>query len=326
MVFAGASVLGFLFLFLFSRDWAQELAGLQSFNPIWFVPAAGLTVASWLGGGLRILALVGPHERRFSFWKCTQIGVVSTALGYITPSSTGAGAGTIYGLMRQGMSFGRAAALNTVSFLANLVFLSLAGLIAWVLGAGQEIAHIRLPIANLSAAALFRWSSWLFALGVAIMLGLALLPGVARAAIRRIMGSHHPRVERILYQFEELHSGIVAYWEYGRSAFLLAVLSGIVHFGSRFLLGYVVLEGFVLDAPFLQVVLLHIVLQYLLFVVPIPSGAGVGEVLTAVVMAPFLTSGLVVPYTAVWRVFLTYVPVAVGGGLVLAWLGKDGAR
>ncbi len=284
-------------------------------------------ILDWLGSGLRLKALVGPHNSRLSYFKCVQIGVTGTAMGYLTPSSTGSGPATIYGLMRQDLSFGRAAAVNAMSFLSNVIFLSLAGLIAWSLGAGGTVAHIRLPIAGLSAAALFRWAAWLFGLGVVVIILLALLPGLARTAIRRIMGTDHPRIERVLFQFDEMHKGIVAYWrESGTLLFILAILSGAVHFGSRFVLGYVVLRGFVAEAPFLQVVLLHIVLQYLLFVMPTPSGAGIGELITAAVMSPFLTPALVLPYVVVWRLFLNYGTVTVGGGLLLTWLGKDGAR
>ncbi len=326
ILFAGASVLGFVFAFLFTEDWGQELASLQRFNPIWFLPAAGLSLLDWLGSGLRFKALVGPHESRLSYFKCAQIGVTSTAMGYLTPSSTGSGPTTIYGLMRQGLTFGRAAAVNTVSYLSNVVFLSLAGLIAWALGAGGKIADIRLPVAGLSAAALFRWSAWLFGLGVAAVVLLVLLPNLARRVIRRLMGAEHPRIERVLFQFDEMHEGVVAYWRSGKLLFLAAVLSGLIHFGSRFVLGYVVLRGFVLEAPFVEVILLHIVIQYLLFVVPTPSGAGIGEIITAAVMSPFLSPGLVLPYTAVWRLFLNYGTVTVGGSMLMGWLGADGAR
>jgi uncharacterized protein (TIRG00374 family) len=286
-----------------------------------------MMILDWLGSGLRLKALVGPHNSRLSYLKCVQIGVTGTAMGYLTPSSTGSGPATIYGLMREDISFGRAAAVNVMSFLSNVIFLSLAGLIAWALGAGGTVAHIRLPVAGLSAAALFRWAAWLFGLGVLVIVLLALLPGLARSAIRRIMGTDHPRIERVLFQFDEMHKGIVAYWrESGKLLFILAVLSGALHFGSRFVLGYVVLRGFVAEAPFLQVVLLHIVLQYLLFVMPTPSGAGIGELITAAVMSPFLTPALVLPYVAVWRLFLNYGTVTLGGGLLMSWLGKDGAR
>ncbi|UCC73835.1 MAG: flippase-like domain-containing protein [Gemmatimonadota bacterium] len=326
IVFVGASVAGFVLAFLFSEDWARDFASLSRFNPEWFLPAAGLSVVSWLGGGLRIKALVGPHDSRLSYFKCVQISMASTAMSYLTPSSIGSGPAIVYGLMRQGLTFGRAAAINAMSFLANVVFLSLAGLFAWALGAGGKVADIRVPVAGLSAGALYKWSAWAFGLTVTVIVVLALLPNVAREVIRRIMGSGHPRIERVLNGFDELHVGIVAYWEEGKLLFLAGTLSGVLHFGSRFVLGYVVLRGFVAEAPFMEVMLLHIMLQYLLFFMPTPSGAGIGELLTAALMSPFLTPGLVLPYTAVWRLFLNYGTVAFGGGIMMGWLGTDGAR
>lgn len=246
-------------------------------------------------------------------------------MAYLTPGGAGGGPATIYGLARRGLSFGRAAAVNAASFLSNIIFLSFAGLFAWAAGFSSEISDIRLPVANISALALFRWTAWFFGASVVVIVLLALLPSVARGAIRRFMGPDHPRIERVLHHFDDLHDGLVAYWHTGKLLFLGGILSGIVHFGARFVLGWVVLKGFIPDAPFAEVMLIHILIQYLLFVMPTPGGAGIGEVIATVVMAPFLSSGLIVPYVAVWRFFLTYGTVAVGGSLILSWLGADGS-
>lgn len=323
IVFAGASVIGFLATFLIAQDWGASLRGFTRFNLIWALPAAGLTLLDWFGAGLRIKALVGPHENEVSLFRCTEIGVASTSMAYLTPSGAGGGPATIYGLVRHGLSFGRSAALNAVSFMSNVIFLSLAGLLAWASGLGGRMADIRLPVANLSAGGLFKWSAWAFASAVTMIIVLALLPDLARGIIRRFMGADHPRIERVLHHFDELHDGLVSYWRAGKLLFLAAILSGFVHFGARFVLGWVVVRGFVPDAPFIEVVLLHILIQYLFFVMPTPSAAGVGEVITAVVMTPFLSPGLLVPYLAVWRVFLTYITVGVGGSVMLRWLSAQ---
>ena len=327
-IFVAASVLGFAAAFFISKDWTTELQSFRRFNPIWFVPAAGLMLLDWIGAGIRFKILIRPQERsrNIGINECTQIAVVGIAMGYLTPSSTGSGPANIYGLMRQGLSFGRAAAVNAAGFLSNVIFLSVSGLTAWALGINEQMAHIRLPVANLSAAALFRWTAWVFGGAVIVIVILTVIPGIARAIIRRIMGSDHPRIERILHHFDELHDGLLTYWHHGKLAFLLAISTGVIHFGARFVLGWVVVKGFVASAPFVEVTLLHMVITYLLFVMPTPGGTGGGEVITAVVMAPFLPGGLMLPYTAVWRVFLTYGTLAAGTALMLAWLGKDGAR
>lgn len=323
LVFAAASLVGFLATFLIAQDWGESLRGFTRFNLIWALPAAGLTLADWFGGALRIKALLGPQENDIPFLRCMQINVASTAMAYLTPSGAGGGPATIYGLSRRGLTFGRAVALNAVSFLSNVIFLSIAGLIAWASGLGGQIAEVRLPVANLSANALFRWSAWAFATGVAVVVLLTVLPGLARALIRRILGPEHPRIERVLHHFDELHEGLTTYWRSGKLMFLGAILTGVIHFGARFTLGWVVLRGFVPDAPFVQILLLHILIQYLLFVMPTPSGAGIGEVIVAVVMSPFLAPGLLVPYIAVWRVFLTYSSVTAGSSVMLSWLGAE---
>lgn len=323
IVFAVASVVGFLAAFLIAQDWGESLRGFTRFNLIWAVPAAGLTMLDWLGAGLRIRALVGPQENDVSLVRCVQIGVASTSMAYLTPSGAGGGPATIYGLVRHGLSFGRAAALNAVSFMSNVIFLSLAGLLAWASGLGGRMADIRLPVGNLSAGAIFRWSAWAFAGAVTMIIVLAVLPDVARGVIRRFMGSDHPRIERVLHHFDELHEGLVSYWKSGKLLFLAAILSGFVHFGARFVLGWVVVRGFVPEAPFIEIVLLHILIQYLFFIMPTPSAAGVGEVITAVVMIPFLPNALLVPYLAVWRVFLNYITVTVGGTVMLGWLSTE---
>ncbi len=324
--FVAASVAGFVIAFIISEDRTIGLESFRRFNPIWFIPAAVLMVLDWAGAGLRFKALTSVQDRRISYYQCFQIGTAGAGIGYLTPSATGSGATNIYGVMRQGLTFGRAAAVNAMSFLTNVIFLSIAGLSAWALGFTGAIADVRLPVGNLSAAALFNWSTAVFVTGVALIVTLALVPGVARALIRRTMGSEHPRSERVLHHFDELHDGLLAYWRDGKLAFLAAVASGAIQFGSRFILGWVVLKGFVADAPLVEVALIHMVIQYLLFVIPTPGGAGVGEVITAVVMAPFLPAGLVVPYVAVWRVFLTYGTVAMGTYFLFGWLGKDGKR
>lgn len=326
VIFAAASVAGFFVAFLISEDWNQNLDSFRRFNPVWFIPAAGLMLTDWLGGGLRFKALVGPHERRVPLLRCIQIGVVSTGMGYITPSATGSGPANLYGLMRAGLPLGRAAAINAASFMSNVIFLSSAGLAAWALGFSSTAQDIRLPIAGLSAAVLFKWTAGVFAGTAVLIVALALVPDVARGLIRRWMGRDHPGVEKVLHHFDELHAGLAAYWRHGRLHFLLAILSAGVQFGSRFVLGWAVLKGFVIAPPFVEVVIIHIVLQYLLFVMPIPGGAGIIEVLGAVFMSPFLPPGLVVPYVVVWRVFLTYGTVAMGGTLIMGWLAADGAK
>lgn len=321
-VFLIATLLGFGALFLITQDLRGSLDGFRRFDPRWAIPALALASMDFFGSGVRIWLLTRPLGIRLPYRKCLQIGGVSAALAYLTPSGTGGGPALLYGLVRNGVSLGRTVATNFASVIVNLTFLSLAGFAAWFFGAARAIEDIRLPVANISAGTLFEWSALGFAgVGVVVIL-LAAAPRLPRLLILRLFG-RTARVRKVLKVLQELHGSLIIYARKGKLALFLAVLSNSLQFGSRFVLGWVVLRGFGVDAGFWNVVTLHILLQFLLYFMPTPSGSGVGEMLAPALMTPFLEDRLLVAYTAVWRFFLNYLTILVGGALLVRWIGQD---
>jgi len=231
----------------------------------------------------------------------------------------------LYGLMRNGVPLGRAVAANFASVLVNLSFLSLAGFGAWFFGAASAIEDIRLPVGNVSAARLFEWSALGFAAIATLVIVLAASPRAPRAFVVGTFGNSR-KVRRWLRHLQELHGSIIIYARKGKLALLLAVLSGVLQFGGRFVLGWAVLRGFGIDVGFWNIVVLHIMLQFLLYFMPTPGGSGIAEVLAPAVMSPFMPESLLLAYTAVWRFFLTYVTVLVGGTMIVRWIGRDQRR
>ena len=321
-VFVVASLMGFGALFLITQDLRGSIDGFRHFDLRWALPAIALASMDWFGSGLRIWLLTRPLGIRLPYLRCAQIGGVSAALAYLTPSGTGGGPALLYGLVRNGVSLGRTVATNFASVIVNLTFLSLAGFAAWFFGAAGAIEDIQLPVANISAATLFEWSALGFAgVGVVVIL-LAAAPRLPRLLLLRLFG-RTVRVRRVLKVLQELHGSLIIYARKGKVALLLAVLSNVLQFGSRFVLGWVILRGFGVDAGFWNVVTLHILLQFLLYFMPTPSGSGIGEILAPALMSPFLEDRLLVAFTAVWRFFLNYLTILLGGGLLVRWIGED---
>lgn len=323
--FALASVAGFAALFLITQDVEGSLDGFRQFRPVWALPALGLAVLDWIGGGLRLRILVRPLRIPIGIGTCVKTAAATTALAYLTPSGSGGGPAQLYGLLRSGASLGRAVAANFASVTVNLLFLSLAGFGAWALGAASEIEGIRLPVADISAARLFEWSALGFAGVASLILLLALSPRLPRVLIVRAFGTG-PRVRTALRFLAELHGAIRIYGARGKSALALAILVNVIQFGARFVMGWVVLRGFGIDAGFWNVVVLHIMLQFLLYFMPTPGGSGVAEVLAPAVMSTFLPASLLVAYTAVWRFFLAWITILVGGIVLFAWFREDGRQ
>jgi uncharacterized protein (TIRG00374 family) len=316
--FIVASLIGFGALFFITQDVGASLSAFRLFDLRWGLICLVFASFDWFGGGFRLWLLLRPLKIRLSYWTCVEISGATAALAYLTPAGAGGGPAQLFGLVRSGMSVGRAAAANFASVLVNLIFLSLAGLGAWWLGAASEVEGVQLPL-DISAAKLFEWSAAGFGLIAALIILFAVNPRPARKLALRVFGRGR-RVRTLLRWLQELHGSLIIYVRKGKLALFLAVLAGTLHFGGRFLLGWAVLRGFGIDAGFWNIVLLHVMIQFLMYFMPTPGGSGVAEIITPAVMSPFMPSSLLVAYTVVWRFFLTYLTVAVGGGILFRWI------
>ncbi|MFQ5529171.1 MAG: YbhN family protein [Gemmatimonadota bacterium] len=325
VMFIVASLVGFGALFLITQDLRGSLEGFRRFDLRWALPCLVLAALDWVGGGLRLWLLVLPLKFDAAFKRCVPIAGATAALASLTPSGTGGGPAQLYGLVRGGASLGRALAGNFASVTVNLMFLSLAGLSAWYFGAASSLEGVELPVAGVSAAALFEWSALGFGAIASIVLLFGLSPRWPRAIALRLLG-RTPRVRKALRFLQELHGSIIIYARRGKRYILLAVLADVIPFGARFAMGYAVLRGFGVEAPFWNVFMLHALLHFLLYFMPTPGGSGVAEVLAPALMSPFLPSQLLVAYTAVWRFFLTYLTVVAGGAVLFRWLQTDHRR
>ena len=325
VVFVAASVAGFGALFLYTQDLSASLAGFRRFDLMWALPCLAFATFDWFGGGLRVWLLLQPLDIDVPYWRCVEISGTTAGLAYLTPSGAGGGPAHLYGLVRHGASVGRAAASNFASIIVNLTFLAVAGLAAWYFGAGSALEGIRVPGVDIAASTLFKWVATTFGAVAAYVIIFAFNPRPARAAIIKIFGQGR-RVRTVLRWLHELHESMIVYGKAGKGWLTLATLAGTFQFGGRFLLGWSVIRGFGIEAPFVEVVILHVLLQFLLYFMPTPGATGIGEILAPALMAPFLPGSLVVAYTAVWRVFLTYLPVVAGGGLLLKWVQDDRRR
>jgi hypothetical protein len=325
IAFIAASVVGFGALFLITQDFGASLAGFRQFDPRWAIPCLVLASLDWIGGGLRLWLLVLPLKFDVPFRKCVPIAGATAALASLTPSGSGGGPAQLYGLVRNGGSLGSALAGNFASVTVNLMFLSMAGLGAWYFGAADALEGIDLPLVGVSAASLFEWSALGFGVIASLVLLFGLSPRWPRAVVLRLFG-RTPKVRKALRFLQELHGSIIIYARRGKRYIILAVLVDVIPFGARFAMGYAVLRGFGVEVPFWNVFLLHALLHFLLYFMPTPGGAGIGEILAPALMSPFLPDHLLVAYTAVWRFFLTYLTVGAGGAVLFRWLQADHRR
>jgi uncharacterized protein (TIRG00374 family) len=327
-IFAAISLLVFVGLLLYGNNLQEFLAAMVTLRWGWVLLGVAVASLDWFGGGLRLYVLAR------HIYPQTQLkgAVLSAGLNawatLITPSQAGGGPVGIYTLKRYGTPIPEGMVATFMSFVATILFFSVAGPLAVFLGAGASLEkHGVLGVTTLNE--LFR-----LALGGFISVGMLLLflmafPGIARKLALKIVawlerrgsGKLASRVASMNEGIDRAHESMVAFFR-GRGP--LAVLASVVLTGptlaNKLLAGYIVLRALGIEAPFVNVLLLQTLIIFLLYFAPTPGGSGLAELLSAAVMSIYVPRELTPSYILLWRLFVGYLTLGVGSFVFWRWL------
>ncbi len=328
-LFALISVIGFGAMLLYGNNlerFAQAMLSLE-----WGWVAVGVVLAShdWWGGGLRAWVMARHVYPRAPLKGCILAGGMATWAAYLTPSQSGAGPMLIYTMNRYRIPLPEAMIAALMTFVATVIFFSVAGPLAVFLGAGRSLSEYGVLGQSVTLHDLFRISLGGF-IGVgSIILLLIVFPGLARRIARRLVRRFRKRgseklAERVVSiedGIDRAHKALVAFSR-GRGWIALAI--GVVLTGAaqanRLLAGYVVLRMLDIHAPFVDVLLLQTLIVFLLYFAPTPGGSGLAELLSAAVMSIYVPRELTPSYILLWRVVVSYLTVGVGSYVFWHWL------
>ena len=216
-----------------------------------------------------------------------------------------------------------------MSFITTVTFFALTGPLALLLGGGRSLME-KGDLLGLSLFDLFVGSLTIFGGLGALFLFLVLFPGVARDLTHRLADRLGRRSLRVAGRLQGLragvdqaHAALVTYnTPRGWLALGMGVLLTALAYAPRLLSGYVALRVIGIEAHFVDVLLLQILITFLLYFAPTPGASGIGEILSALVMQVYVPKGLVPLYTLFWRLFITYGTVAVGSLVFYSWVRK----
>ena len=90
-LFAGASVLALVALFIYGHGWGASLDALTHVRPMWALAAVALASFDWWGGGVRIWLLTRFLHRPAPFRGMVTASGLNTWGSFLTPSQTGGG-------------------------------------------------------------------------------------------------------------------------------------------------------------------------------------------------------------------------------------------
>lgn len=328
-LFAVLSLLGFVGLLFYGNNLSRFLQAMVTLRWGWVVLGVGLASFDWVGGGLRLWVLVRHVYPPVRLGSAIVAGGMNTWGGFLTPTQTGGGPMMIYALKRYGVPLPEAMISSLMSFVATVVFFSVAGPVALLLGAGRSLERHGILGHTFTLYDLFRLSLGAFvALGLA-MIVLFIFPGLARRLAQRLVtwleGRGSPglasRVIAVREGVDRSHDCLVAFFRgWGWAALAAAVALSALAFANRLAAGYLVLRMLHLDAHFVDVILLQTLITFLLYFAPTPGASGLAEVLSAAVMSIYVPRPLTPSYILLWRVVTCYLTVGVGSVIFWRWL------
>lgn len=316
-------------ILLYKGNYRDFLGSLSQIQPAWIL--VGLLVSSmdWIGGGLRHYVVSRQVWPQATLRGMIVAGGMGAWAGYVTPVHAGASPMMIYAMRRYGVPIPVGFTTILMSFITTVAFFAISGPLALLLGGGRSLME-KGNLLGLSLFDLFVGSLAIFGGLGALFLFLVFFPGVARDLIHRLAESLGRRSARIAGRLEAVRAGIdqahAALLTYntprGWMALGLAtVLTGLAY-APRLLSGYVALRVVGIEAHFMDVLLLQVLITFLLYFAPTPGAAGLGEVLSALVMQVYVPKAMVPLYTIFWRFFITQATLVAGALVFYGWVRR----
>lgn len=334
-LFVAISLLGFLGLLFYSRNFSRFLEAMLSLHWGWVLVAIALASADWIGGGLRLWILTRHVHRGVSFRGAILASGLNTWASFITPSQTGGGPMMVYTLKRWGVPIPEAMISSLMTFVTTVAFFAVAGPLTVFLGAGRSLEQHGVLGEAVTLYDLFRLSLLGFIAVGGVILFLIAFPQLARRLAQGVVGllgsrggtRLEGRLQSLREGIDRSHECLVAFFR-GRGWLYLAaaVLVTPLTFANRLAAGYVVLKMLgIHQAQFLDVILLQTLISFLLYFAPTPGGSGLAEVLSAAVMSIYVPRELAPSYILLWRIVVSYLTVAAGSVIFWGWLkGAEG--
>ncbi|MEZ4311449.1 MAG: lysylphosphatidylglycerol synthase transmembrane domain-containing protein [Polyangiaceae bacterium] len=331
--------------------------GFSHVRPLWLILGAVLALQEGVCGGLRIWVLGRVLYPKLRARTAVISEFVLMFAAGVTPGQLGAAPSQVAVLMTGGMKFADVATVELLVASCTITFFLLSALVIFALReAGLFIVYGKVPIDWLLGVGVAGFGSGLVLLifsaaypplakGV-VRAGSAVLSPIWHAILRLFTRFSRTRTwaegslsrkgdlrTRMMLTVDDFHHGFRIYMKRGKRAYLTAFLLTFGFFCSRFAVAYFVLLGLGLPTtptafvtvgpPLIQIILVQALLNFVLYLSPIPSAGGLAEASSRDLMSQWVKAPFDVPYVLVWRLLAQFLCMFVGGVYVFRFLGAD---
>ena len=341
----------------FQKDPNGLTIGFSNIQPLWLLLGAVLALQEGICGGLRIWALGRVLHPALRVRTAIVSEFVLMFTAGVTPGQVGAAPAQVAVLMSGGMKFADVATAELLVASCTITFFLLSALVIFVLNKlGLFVVHASAQVGLLLGVGVTVFGSGLVLLvfsaaypplakglvragaAVAGPAWRAVLRGLSRASRLRAWAERQLARDgeiraRMLLTVDEFHHGFRVYMKRGKRAYLAAFVLTFGFFCSRFAVAFFVLKGLGLATepnafvtvgpPLAQIVLVQALLNFVLYLSPVPGAGGFAEGSSRVLMEPWVRPPYELPYVLVWRILAQFLCMSVGGVYVFRYLGAD---
>ena len=319
-LFVAISVAGLMGVFFYTTSLADLPQLFHRLSPGWLVLCLVVPpLVDWVVSGLRMYLYSTVIAPDVSFLACVRTCAVGAFVNAATPSQTGGGVAQIYVLTKEGATPGTALGILWMTFLATLLYYFLAAIALWRAAVAGVVPGISTSVPFIIAAALFGGFSVLLLVALAHPVGaLAWLQRVVSWFERwRLPSRVAGRINETLAECGDT-VGRLAFEH--KLRFAVSIGLSVVIFGNKYIAAYLAARALGFSPPLLDLLIIQVFINVLIYFFPTPGGSGGAEVGGAVLMSRLVPDQLLGPFTVLWRSATVYLSVIVGGILLMRYI------
>lgn len=321
-VISGATLALVLMASAESRTWeALRLIGFKEILVLCILCALMFIFNAW-----RAMLLCQGLGHRVPFWYMVRMIMIGWFFGAITPLQSGMMPAEMYMLYKKGVPLGEAISVDVVKRITTMGVLAIGGVTVLLLN--KEFS------ANKVFVYAYYYVVFFFILLTMLFLFVYLFPSQTRWMVDKVLASLHKRGVVKDEEIDHYVHGVVDdylaaldfYLHKGRLQFLGSVILTVMFLFSQFIMAPVIIHGLGYEASFMDAFQAQVILIPMLYFAPTPGGSGVAEGGFALLFSGFIPKHLIGITVVLWRIFTTYIGVALGGIMAMGSINLDKVR
>lgn len=324
-LFAFLTILGFGIIF-FKTTTLESWHTIKQISLSYMLIVLFLALFNHLCSCLQLHILVHRLAPAFKFIHSCEATLGNLFMAAITPTQSGGGPIQLVLLKARGLTFPQALAAGFMQFVASVAFLFLSVIFLMVFpNSIQLLPKIRYLLNYGLVVMIILGITFFLAIikpAVIIRVVKMMMRLIARFMPRRFRKSVLQATHKLIIGIEESHISILYFFRKGKLTVIGAILFASGSMISKFIIAYVIIYAFGYQADFVQVISIQIILNFLVYFAPSPGASGVAELASAMLMVMVVPEHFLGIFTVLWRIFTTFIGVAIGGVLILRFVSR----